>query len=493
MKVLVTGATGYIGGRLVPYLLEAGHEVRCATRQPARLDLAPWRSQVEVVYLDALERASIVPAMEGCDVAFYLIHSMAAPGVFADADRVAAENFATAAPRAGLKRIVYLGGLGRDDDLLSKHLKSRHEVGRILAAGSVPVTELRAALIIGSGSVSFEMIRHITEVVPVMMRPKWFKTRCQPISVRNVLQILVEVLDRSVEGVVEIGGPDVLTYEEMIHGYAEVAGLRKRLVIPLPIFNLRLSTVVTSMITPLPISVVGPLLASLSNNVVADDPVDFGIELLTYTEALALALQRTDERFVPTRWTDAVKTPEAPMPQDPVWAGERMLLDRKDVATRASAEDLYWAVSRIGGDVGYYVMGWAWQARGFIDHLVGGVGLRRGRRHPEELRLGEAVDFWRVVALEPGRLLRLQAEMRLPGTAWLEWRIIPTPRGSRLVQLASFVPRGLIGRIYWWSLLMFHAPIFGRMAKRIARTAEYRRANEVTIDPRDRRRTIRGR
>jgi len=491
--VLVTGATGYIGGRLVPYLLGAGHEVRCATREPARLDLVPWRPQVEVARLDALDPATIMQAMEGCEAAFYLIHSMAAPGVFADADRVAAENFATAAPKAGLRRIVYLGGLGRDDTALSKHLKSRHEVGRILAAGLVPVTELRAALIIGSGSVSFEMIRHITEVVPVMMRPRWFKTRCQPISVRNVLQIMVAVLDQGPDGVVEIGGPDILTYEEMIQGYARVAGLPKRLVIPLPIFNLRLSTIVTSMITPLPVEVVGPLLASLRNDVVANDPHDFGIEMLSYTETLALALERTGDRFVPTRWTDAVKTPEAPMPQDPVWAGERMLYDRKDLATRASADDLFWAVSRIGGEVGYYVMGWAWEARGLLDRLVGGVGLRRGRRHPTELRLGEAVDFWRVVAIEPGRLLRLQAEMKLPGTAWIEWRIVPTPRGSRLVQLASFVPKGLIGRIYWWSLLAFHAPIFGRMARRIARTAEYRRANEVTTAARDRRRTIRGR
>ncbi len=463
------------------------------TRQPARLDHAAWRDRVEVVGADALDADSLGAALEGCEVAFYLIHSMAAPGVFDASDRTAASNFGAAATRAGLKRIVYLGGLGSNDDRLSRHLKSRHEVGRVLAAGSVPTTEIRAALIIGSGSVSFEMIRHLTEVLPVMMRPSWLRTKCQPISVRNVLQILVTVLDQPIDGVVEVGGPEVLTYQEMIQGYARVAGLRKRLVIPIPFFNRALSLAFVGMVTPLPVPVVDALLQSLRNDVVAHDSPDFCVPMLRYEEAVAIALERIDERFVPTRWSDAVKAPEAPMPLDPAWAGKRMLMDRKDVSTRASAEDLYWAVSRIGGDVGYYVMKWAWEARGLIDRMVGGVGLRRGRRDPEDLRLGEALDFWRVVAVEPGRLLRLQAEMRLPGTAWLEWRIVPTSRGSRLIQIASFVPRGLIGRIYWWSLLVFHTPIFGRMAKRIGRAAEYRRANEVTISERDRRRAIEGR
>lgn len=481
MKVLVTGATGYIGGRLVPRLLNSGFEVRCMTRDPAQLRLDPWRAQVEVVAADALEPTSLGRALEGCDAAYYLIHGMGeARGSFDEVDRVAASNFATAADRASLQRIVYLGGLGSDDEKLSRHLASRHEVGQILASTKTPVTELRAAAIIGSGSVSFEMIRHLTEVLPIIMRPRWVQTRCQPIAVRNVLEILISVLDDpdSENRLYDIGGPDVLTYEEMMHEYAQVAGLRRRLVIPLAVFSTRLSPYLVGLITPLPVAITRPLIESLRNDVVVGRASPPGFEpsgLFSYRKAVELALERTSDSEVETRWSDALMTPAAPMPSDPVWSGARMEVDRRMVLSSAAPADLFWAVSRIGGDVGYYTMNWAWKLRGQFDKLIGGVGLRRGRRDPEELRPGEALDFFRVAEVDPalGRLV-LRAEMKVPGTAWLSWTIEPAAEGSRLIQSARFAPRGLVGRLYWYGLLPFHAPIFRRMATQIARTAERR-------------------
>lgn len=481
VKVLVTGATGYIGGRLVPRLLERGVEVRCMSRDPSRLALDPWRSQVEVVAADALDPASLDQALEGCDAAYFLIHTMqSSPGSYAAEGRRTAANFSVAAARAGLKQIIYLGGLGSDDGDLSEHLFSRHEVGRILASGITPVVELRAAVIIGSGSTSFEMIRHLVEILPLMMRPKWVNTRCQPIAVRNVLEILLARLDdlQPDHRIFDIGGPDVLTYEEMMQAYASVAGLRRRIAIPLPIFNRRVSTFVTALLTPLPHEVTGPLIDSLTNDVVVCRQSPPGFEpasLMPYREAVHKALFRISHADVETRWSDALTEPAAPLPGDPVWSGATREVDTRVVSSSASADDLFWAASRIGGDVGYYTMNWAWETRGLIDKLLGGVGLRRGRRHPEELRPGETLDFFRVADLDPveHRLL-LQAEMKVPGTAWLGWSIEEDGEGSRLTQVAQFIPRGLLGRLYWWSLLPIHAPIFNRMARRMARAAENR-------------------
>ncbi|NNC41396.1 MAG: DUF2867 domain-containing protein [Acidimicrobiia bacterium] len=481
MKVLVTGATGYIGGRLVHRLLEDGFDVRCMTRDPERLQLDPWRDRVEVVKADALVPETLDEALAGCDTAFFLIHAMG-PGntEFPALDRRAATNFAAAAERAGLRRIVYLGGLGEETDVLSKHLASRREVGQILATGATPVTALRAAVIIGSGSVSFEMIRHLTEILPVIMRPDWMRSRCQPIAVRNVVEILVSVIDdpEPVNREYDIGGPDVLTYEEMMQGYAKVAGLRKRVVVPLPIFSARLSALVVGLGTPLPKAIAGPLIGSLLNDVVVrqESPPGFEPEtLLSYEAAVARALDRISHAEVETRWSDAVTSPAAPIPSDPVWSGAHMKANEQTVSSTASTADLFWAVSRIGGDVGYYAMNPAWVLRGWFDQLIGGVGRRRGRRDPEELRLGEAVDFFRVVEVRPesGKLL-LQAEMKTPGTAWLGWSIEEAPGGSRLTQSARFVPRGLLGRLYWYSLLPAHSRVFKRMAKKIAATAEQR-------------------
>lgn len=478
MKVLVTGATGYIGGRLVPRLLDAGHEVRCMTRAPDQLTLDPWRDRVEVVSGDALDPKSLDRALSGCDMAYFLIHAMSvAPKRFAELESRAAANFRDAADRAHLRRVVYLGGLGEGNEL-SQHLTSRQAVGRTLAAGRTPVTELRAAVIIGSGSMSFEMIRHLTEVLPVAMRPRWVETQCQPIAVRNVLEILVAVLDdpSDVSRIYEIGGPDILTYQEMMQVYAKIAGLSKRLIIPLPIFSARLSAPLVGLLTPLPVDVVRPLIQSLTTDVVVrrESPPGFDPStLMPYEEALRKALYSVSHAQVETRWSDALTAPGAPLPGDPVWSGALMQTDEQVVHSSARADELFWAVTRIGGDVGYYAMNWAWAIRGWIDQLIGGVGLRRGRRHPEQLRPGEALDFFRVAEIEPhlGRLL-LQAEMKVPGTAWLEWSAEPDAGGSRLTQTAWFVPRGLIGRMYWWALLPFHAPIWRLMAQRIARAAE---------------------
>ncbi len=465
----------------MPRLLWRGIEVRCMSRDPSRLALDPWRSQVEVVQADALDPASLDEALEGCDAAFFLIHSMqSSPRSFAAEGRRTAANFRDAADRAGLKQIIYLGGLGSDDIELSEHLDSRHEVGRILASGKTPVIELRAAVIIGSGSTSFEMIRHLVEILPVFMTPKWVHTRCQPIAVRNVLEILIARLDnpQPVQRIYDIGGPDVLTYEEMMQIYANVAELRRRLAIPLPLFNRRLSTFMTALLTPLPREVTGPLIGSLRNDVVVcrDSPPGFDpAGLMPYREAVHKALFRISHADVESRWSDALIEPAAPLPGDPVWSGASKNSDTRVISSSASPDDLFWAVSRIGGDAGYYTMDWAWETRGLIDKLIGGVGLRRGRRHPEELRPGETLDFFRVVDVDPKRhRLLLQAEMKVPGTAWLGWSIEPDGDGSRLTQLAQFIPRGLAGRMYWWSLLPIHGPIFERMARRIALAAENR-------------------
>lgn len=481
MRVLVTGATGYIGGRLVPALLDAGHEVRCLARDPNKLSQDPWRDRVDVVQGDVLEPATLAPAMAGCDAAYYLVHSMDGGSEgFRERDRRAATSFRDASANAGLGRIVYLGGLGAGDDL-SEHLASRQEVGSLLSEGATPVTEVRAAMIIGSGSVSFEMMRYLTEVLPVMITPKWVRTRCQPIAIRNVIEILIGAIDSAdgADRVWEVGGPDQLTYEEMMRVYAEEAGLRRRVIIPVPVLSPQLSRHWIGLVTPLPTGVAKPLVNSLRNEVtVVDNSVaeQLSDELLPFHEAVRRALRRSTNLEVTTRWTDAAAAPAEAQPSDPDWAGGTLKLDEQRVASPAPPADVYWAFARIGGDVGYYTFNWAWKLRGILDKLVGGVGLRRARRHPEELRPGEALDFWRVAAVEPGRRLQLAAEMKLPGEAWLEFEAKPVDGGTELRQTAYFVPRGLFGRLYWLALVPFHVLIFNRMARRITRAAERRLA-----------------
>ena len=485
MRVLVTGATGYIGGRLVPELLAAGHQVRCIARTPAKLDSLPWRDQVEVVKADADDAESLVAAMDGCSAAYYLLHSMGTSGdeAFADRDRRLAETFRDAAATAGSEQLVYLGGLGDDEDPdLSPHLASRHEVGKVLAAGPVPVTELRAAIIIGSGSASFEMLRHLTEVLPVMVAPKWVRTCCQPIAIRDVLVYLVGVLgnEAAYGRVLEIGGPDISTYNGLMDVYAEVAGLKRRRVIPVPLLTPSLSSHWIGLVTPIPTGLARPLVESLVNEVVVHERAIEDIvphTPLPFRRSIEVALERMRELEVATTWAGAElagRSPADPMPTDPHWSGGVVLTDVKEVHADAPPSAVYATVTGIGGARGWYVTELLWSIRGLMDKLAGGPGMRRGRRHPDQLRVGDPVDFWRVEELVPDRLMRLRAEMVVPGRAWLEYSIEPEGDGSRLLQSARFHPRGLWGRLYWYSLLPFHALIFGRLAARLAAAAEGR-------------------
>ncbi len=476
MKIAVTGASGYIGGRLVPRLLAEGHEVVCLARTPGKLDDRPWHRDVEVRRCDVLDTDQVAAGLAGCDAAYYLVHSMGAKSDFAAADRTAAANFAAGAASNGLGRIVYLGGLGGDEEL-SPHLASRQEVGSVLAGGTTAVTELRAAIVIGSGSVSFEMLRYLTEVLPIMTTPRWVETKGQPIAITDVLSYLVAALDDAPGShVYEIGGPDVVSYRQMMQAYAEVAGLRKRIILPVPVLSPGLSSLWIGLVTPLPVGVARPLVDSLRNEVtVVDDAADrFGITPMPLRVAIEQALNSDDRFDVPSRWSDAGTGPAQPFSWDPDWAGGTLLVDRQVVATTASREDLFWAFSRIGGSVGYYAFDWAWRLRGVLDTVFGGVGLRRGRRHPEDVRLHDTIDFWRVTAVTAGEHLQLAAEMRLPGNAWLEWRTLPNDGVRLLEQTAYFRPRGLAGRLYWFAMLPFHRLVFASMARKIASAAATR-------------------
>lgn len=490
MHVLVLGATGYVGGRVVPELLTAGHTVRCAVRSPAKLDARVWRDRVDVVRGDVTDRASMDVACAGIDAVLFLVHAMDGQPDFAAREAAGATTVRDAAAGAGVQRILYLGGLGDEKDQLSKHLRSRHEVGRLLAEGSVPVTELRAGVVIGSGSVSFEMLRHLTEVLPVMTTPRWVKTRTQPIGVRDVLRTIVGALEveETAGRIIEIGGPDVLSYAEMMQRYAAIAGLRRRIIIPVPVLSPRLSSLWVGLVTPLPTGIARPLVDSLVNEVIVRDDVAerlIPFERTSFDDAVRQALRRVQDLEVETTWASAggaVRMPydpaATPSPADPDWAGGTILRDVRTVRCEASPEDLYDAVTSLGGTHGYHTPRFLWLIRGGLDKMVGGIGLGRGRRHPQQLAVGEPVDFWRVEELlRPADgsegLLRLRAEMKVPGEAWLEFRIGPDGAGgSTLEQQARFHPRGLWGRVYWYGLSPVHSFMFPRMARRISRDAE---------------------
>ena len=490
MHVLVLGATGYVGGRVVPELLAAGHTVRCAVRLPAKLDGRAWRDRIEVVRGDVTDRASMDAASAGIDAILFLVHAMDGMPDFAVREAEGARTVRDAAAAAGVERIVYLGGLGDVDDRLSAHLRSRQEVGRILAEGPVPVTELRAGVVIGSGSVSFEMLRHLTEVLPVMTTPRWVATRTQPIAVRDVLRMLVGVLEveEAAGHVLEIGGPDVLTYAEMMQRYAAIAGLRRRIIIRVPVLSPRLSSLWVGLVTPLPTGVARPLVDSLVNEVVVRDDAARRLvpfERTSFDDAVRLALRRIQDLNVETTWASAggadrvpYDAAATPSPADPDWAGGTILRDVRRTRCAAPPERLFDAVTSLGGTRGYHTPRFLWVLRGGIDKMVGGIGLGRGRRHPQKLAVGEPVDFWRVEALERPAgnrdgLLRLRAEMKVPGEAWLEFRIRPSEDGACVLeQQARFHPRGLWGRVYWYGLSPIHSFMFPRMARRIARDAE---------------------
>jgi uncharacterized protein YbjT (DUF2867 family) len=478
-RILVTGATGYIGGRLVPWLLDAGHEVVCLARDPTRLRDVPWADRVRVVRGDVLDRASLDAALEGIDTIYYLVHSIGSGRDFAEADRRAAATTVAAAAEAGVQRIVYLGGIVPPaSETVSEHLASRAEVGQLFLDGPVPAIVLQAGVIIGSGSASFEMLRYLTERLPAMVTPRWVDSRVAPIAVRDVLRSLVGVLDLPADTNrrFDIAGPEVLTYREMMHRFATVAGLRRRLIVPVPVLTPRLSSHWVNLVTPVPKAIAQPLVESLRNSVV---PNERDLESLVvfdripYDEAVRLALQRTRDALVETRWSDASwpGAPSDPLPSDPSWSGGDVELDERDRYVDAAPDRLWRVVEGIGGERGWYSFPLAWAVRGFLDRLVGGVGLRRGRRDPDRLHVGEALDFWRVEAIDRGHLLRLRAEMRVPGLAWLEFRVEPEGAGSRLHQRAVFRPRGVAGKLYWWSVWPFHGIVFEGMLRNMANAA----------------------
>jgi uncharacterized protein YbjT (DUF2867 family) len=484
MRCLVTGATGYIGGRLAPRLAAEGHDVRCLTRTAGRLRDVSWAEDVQIVEGDLSEPASLRDAFDGVDVAYYLVHSLGQRN-FEAKDRAAARAFADAAKAAGVRRIVYLGGPEPPrGERVSPHLRSREEVARILLDGGVPTIVLRAAVIIGSGSASFEMLRYLTERLPVMVTPRWVANRIQPIAVRDVLHYLVAAASfpAGLNRAFDIGGPDVLTYGAMMQRYARVAGLRRRVIVPVRPLSPWLSAHWVGVVTPVPNAIARPLVASLVHEAVARESEIRALVDVTpigFDEAVRLALGKIRDSAVETRWTSAAGGDAAaePLPTDPSWSGGSIYTDVRSRAVTAPAGDLWKVIEGVGGDNGWYSFPLAWAVRGWLDRLVGGVGLRRGRRDPHRLLVGEALDFWRVEEIVPGELLLLRAEMKVPGRAWLEMRAEPTGTGTSVYrQRAVFLPRGLAGHAYWASVSPFHAIVFGGMARNIARGAEKQRA-----------------
>jgi uncharacterized protein YbjT (DUF2867 family) len=484
---LVTGATGYIGGRLVPELLHAGHRVRVLTRSPERLRDHPWGGRVEIARADAGDAEAVAEACAGVDVVYYLIHALGSGPSFEATDRHTAQVVARAAKDAGVARLVYLGALEPEGEELSPHLRSRVEVAEILLGSGVPTVVLRAAVVLGSGSASFEMLRYLTERLPVMVTPRWVHSRIQPIAVRDVLRYLVGCagLPASVHRCFDIGGPDVMNYAEMMQRYAAVAGLPRRRILPVPLFTPSLSSHWVGLITPVPAAIARPLVESLRNTVVcrehdiAQYVPDPPGGLLGFDDAVRLAVQRVKDSAVSTRWASASVpgAPSDPLPTDPDWAGGSLYVDERTRTTTAPPDAVWRVVEGIGGDTGWYSFPVAWRVRGWLDRAVGGVGLRRGRRDPRRLYVGDALDFWRVEEREEGRLLRLRAEMRLPGLAWLEFHVehgvsADGRRSTVLRQRATFAPRGLAGHLYWWAVAAFHGVVFGGMVRGVVRAAE---------------------
>lgn len=490
---LVTGATGYIGGRLVTALLDHGYRVRVLVRNASRISLHPWFSKVEVVDGDAEDPKVLDKALAGVDVAYYLIHSLMVKDSFEDSEVSLAKGFALAAAKAKVQRMVYLGGIINDPDDLSPHMSARMRTGEILRATNVPTIEFRAGVVIGSGSASFEMLRYLTERLPIMTTPKWVKNRIQPIAVRDLLRYLVggASLPAETTGVYDISGPDIFSYAEMMQQYAKAAGLRKRIIIPVPVLSPGLSSGWVGLVTPVPFTLAKRLVASLKHEVVATPSnineliPPFKEGLTPFKRAVELALTRIKTANVETRWSDASLPGSAsePLPTDPDWAGGSLYTD---VRTAESPDDLktVWArVQAIGGDHGYSTASWAWELRGLMDKLIGGVGLRRGRRDPDKLVIGDAVDFWRVEELIPEKLLRLRAEMKMPGLAWLEFRLEKTKTGTMVTQTATYVPKGLLGQLYWWAVFPMHGLVFPSMVKNAAGLSRSAKRRKSKLGP----------
>ena len=472
-RILLTGGSGYVGGRLLSRLLSDGHRVRCLTRRPDEL-AARLGGTAEVVYGDVLEPSSLPSALDGIETAYYLIHSMGSADDFEENDRRAAENFARAARDAGVARIIYLGGLGEGDDL-SPHLRSRQEVGRLLRDSGVPTIEFRASVVIGSGSLSFELVRALTEKLPVMLTPRWVWAPAQPIAIEDLLAYLLAALSLPAQKsvVLEIGGADRVPYAELIEEYARQRGLR-RVLVPVPVLTPRLSSLWLGLVTPVYARVGRKLIDGLRNpTVVTDDAAlqAFAVRPRGVAEAIARALVHEDREFAETRWSDALSSTGEPGG----WGGRRIrsrLVDSRSRRVDVPPESAFRPIRRIGGRVGWYYGNWLWGLRGFLDLLVGGVGSRRGRRDPENVAPGDTLDFWRVEEFDADRLLRLRAEMRVPGRAWLQFEVEPEGTGSCIRQTAIFDPSGLFGLLYWYALYPLHVLVFGGMMRGIANAAE---------------------
>ena len=471
--ILLTGATGYVGGRLLTKLVSEGRHVRCLSRRPDalrnRLD-----ESVELVQGDVLDAPSLTSAFEGVETAFYFVHSMGDNQDFESQDRIAAENFSRAATAAGVKRIVYLGGLGNPDETLSKHLRSRQETGDVLRANHSQVIEFRASIVIGSGSLSYEMIRALVERLPVTICPKWVQVKAQPIAIEDLLAYLSASVDLTVSEpqIYEIGGPDQVSYGQLMQEYARQRGLT-RWMIPVPLLTPYLSSLWLGLVTPLYARVGRKLVESLRNPTLISNNLAetvFHVRPRSVEQAISRALTNEDREYAETRWSDAMSSSGKPQS----WGGDRFgsrLVDSRTVIVNVPPEQAFILVRRIGGQTGWYYGNWLWTIRGFIDLLVGGVGIRRGRRDPEQLRVGDALDFWRVEVYEPNQRLRLHAEMKLPGRAWLEFEVTPCDQGSIIRQTAIFDPLGLAGLMYWYGIYPLHQFVFAGMLRNLAQVA----------------------
>ena len=474
--VLLTGATGYVGGRLLPLLEKQGYRVRCLARRPAALE-GEVAAETQIAEGNVLDRATLDAPMQGVDTAIYLVHSMGATGDFEQEDRQAAENFAHAASQAGVRRIIYLGGLGDPQADLSKHLRSRQEVGRVLRESSAQVIELRASIVIGSGSLSYELIRALVERLPVMICPRWVSIKAQPIAIEDLLQYLLASIELELDesSIVEIGGPDQVSYGDIMREYARQRGL-KRWMIPVPLLTPYLSSLWLGLVTPIYARVGRKLVEGLRNpTVVGDNSAQelFDIRPRTLRGAISRALAYEDRKFAQTRWSDALSSGGEVQDWGGAVFGSR-IVDSRLAELKVPPSDAFAPVQRIGGERGWYFGTWLWEVRGFLDLLVGGIGVRRGRRHPVDIRVGDALDFWRVERYEPNRLLRLRAEMKVPGRAWLEFDVDqgPAEGTSVLRQTAIFDPHGLMGLLYWYGLYPLHLLVFAGMLRNLARSAE---------------------
>jgi uncharacterized protein YbjT (DUF2867 family) len=477
--IMLTGATGYVGGRLLKILEQRGYRVRCMARRP---DILTSRvsTSTQVVEGNVLDINSLQVALKGVRVAYYLIHSMSSEGSFEEIDRKAAHNFGEVAKAAGVERIIYLGGLGNDEDELSPHLRSRQEVGNILRKSGIPLVEFRASIVIGSGSLSFQLIRSLVERLPIMITPKWVQVAAQPIAIEDLIEYLEAALYLPDSGsrVYEIGGADQVSYADIMRIYGSCRNIAVRM-IPVPLLSPYISSLWLGLITPLYARIGRKLIQSIVHPTVVREKSalkDFNIKPMGVNAAIRRAIDKEDKEFSETRWSDSISS-SGKMPS---WLSKSFgsrLFDSRTIKVNLPPEVLFKPIQRIGGETGWYSWNWLWQLRGFFDLLVGGVGMRRGRAHFDILRVGDTLDFWRVEEYEPNHLLRLTAEMKLPGRAWLEFEVLGDDLSSTIRQTAIFDPVGLLGLVYWYALYPLHQLVFAGMLRGITDKALYSYAN----------------